>query len=429
MEGLHIIFFSIAFNFQLIELIETPPNYKGNHPPITIIIIITIMQDEDETHTPGAQQLSESQEIVVGNSGRAILLGDELADLESVHGHGRSAPYPRSTQKRGACPTWLRSSSPKMKAVLGIIAIVLVAFVAVLITGATQLSDDGGGVGSGGSSLQSDKNVVVSGPGDNTSPAPTPSPTTSKSSSSSTPNDSVSSVNILLSDSLESMVPKFADGLNANEQEDWKVLEECIENTITTAFLERLPEGYTLESVQIEKFDGYDTTSLRQRRINARHLQTNSESGSSSNSATTTTSASTTNAVHAVLYASSITVDCAASDCSTAADIVADITSEISQLEFLEVEDEEKDVVGAEETDAPVGSSSGSPTQSPVTTVTSLSPTTLAPSILVTTIEPTSASPSQAVTNATEGPLPLFIREDFCSVESLCGRCEGTFHK
>jgi hypothetical protein len=410
--------------------LSQPPNYKGNHPTITIII--TIMQDEDETHTPGAQQLSESQEIVVGNSGRAILLGDELADLESVHGHGRSAPYPRSTQKRGACPTWLRSSSPKMKAILGIIAIVLVAFVAVLITGATQLSDDDGGVGSGGgSSLQSDKNVVVSGPGDNTSPAPTPSPTTSKSSSSSssTPNDSVSSVNILLSDSLESMVPKFADGLNANEQEDWKVLEESIEDTIITAFLERLPEGYTLESVQIEKFDGYDTTSLRQRRINARHLQTNSESGSSSNSATTTTSASTTNAVHAVLYASSITVDCAASDCSTAADIVADITSEISQLEFLEVEDEEKDVVGAEETDAPVGSSSGSPTQSPVTTVTSLSPTTLAPSILVTTIEPTSASPSQAVTNATEGPLPLFIREDFCSVESLCGRCEGTFHK
>ncbi len=363
------------------------------------------MQDEDETHNLDTQHLSESQEIVVGNSGRAILLGDELADLESVH--GRSAPYP-ATKKRGPCPAWLQRSSPKMKAILGIIAIVLLAFVAVLITGATQLS---GGSGS----IQSDKNVVT----DllETTPAPTPrlslSPTTAKdnegSSSSSTPNETVSAVYILLPDSLESTVPNFADGLSANEQHNWDILEEHIENTIIEAISERLPEGFLLESVQIEKFDGYDTTSMRRKKTkNTRHLQTNSDS-----------SAAKTTAVHSVFYASLITVDCAESDCSTAADIVAEITSELSQLEFLTVED----VV---ETVAPAGSTvvGGSPTESPITSISSSTPTTLAPSVSIT-MEPSSVSPTQAVTNATEAPLPLFIREEFCTVDSLCGRCEG----
>ena len=367
------------------------------------------MLDEDETHSPNTQHLSESQEIVVGNSGRAILLGDEL-DLESVH--GRSAPYP-ATKKRGPCPAWLQSSSPKMKAILGIIAIVLLAFVVVLITGATQISD-----GSGSSAVQSDKNVVT----DllETTPAPTPrrspSPTTTKddegiSSSSSTPNDTVSAVNIQLPDSLESKIPNFADGLSANEQRNWDILEERIENTIIEAFSDRLPEGFSLESVQIEKFDGYDTTSMRrQERKNTRHLQTNSDSSAA------------TSVVHSVLYASSITVDCAASDCSTAADIVAEITSELSQLEFLKVED-------AVETVAPAGSTiggggGGSPTESPITSISSSNPTTLAPSVVIT-MEPSSGSPTQAVTNATEAPLPLYIREELCTVDSLCGRCEG----
>jgi hypothetical protein len=366
------------------------------------------MQDEDEIHTstsPDAhhhqqqqQQLSESQEIVVGNSGRAILLGDELADLESVH-HGRSSSYP-STNKSGGvcCPAWLRNSSPRIKAVLGLTGIILLAFVAVLIVGVTtQLNDDGSGGGSSG--IQSDKNVVTD-LGVNSTPAPTTSPTPAK------PNESVSAVNIMLSDSLERIVPNFSDGVTANEQQNWDILEEQIEITIYEAFSDRLPEGYKLQSVQIEKFDGFDTTDLRKmRRRSSRQLQTNSDSNAAPA------------AVHAVLYASSVTVDCAAVDCTTAADTVADTTLELTQMDFLEVEEE--DAVVAETTDAPVGSSS-SPTQSPIASISSLAPTTLAPNLVTI-----SESPTMALTNVTEGPLPLFIREELCSVDSLCGRCEG----
>jgi len=371
------------------------------------------MQDEDETHTsPDAhhhqqqqqqqqQQLSESQEqeIVVGNSGRAILLGDELADLESVH-HGRSSSYP-STNKGGygvCCPAWLRNSSPRIKAVLGLTGIILLAFVAVLIVGVTtQLNDDGSSGGSSG--IQSDKNVVTD-LGVGNTPAPTTSPTPAK------PNESVSAVNILLSDSLESIVPNFNDGITASEQQNWDILEEQIEITIYEAFSDRLPEGYKLQSVQIEKFDGFDTTALRKmRRSRRRQMQTISDSSAA------------TAAVHAVLYASSVTVDCAAVKCSTAGDTVADITLELSELDFLEVEEE--DAVVAETTDAPVGSSS-SPTTSPIASISSLAPTTLAPNLVTV-----SEGPTMAVTNATEGPLPLFIREELCSTDSLCGRCEG----
>lgn len=339
--------------------------------------------DDDETNSPETA-LSESQEIMVGNSGRAILLGDEL-DLDSVHA-------PHYPTKGGACPSWLRSLSPKMKGLLGVTAIVLLAFLGVLIAGVTRLDNNDS---AGSRSIQSDKNAVTNPIEDTAIPAPQRSHSPTPKPAPSTPNEAVSEVNIMLPDFLERTVPNFADGLNADEQQDWDILEEHIESTIFAAFSDRLPEGYSLKSVQIEKFDDYDTTSFRKRRRRERrHLQNNSES------------------VHNVLYSSSVTVDCETSDCSKANGIVSDITSDLSQLDFLEI------VV---ETSSPVASVVSSPTESPAASI--LAPTTPAPSVLVT-LEPTT-SPTQTLTNATMEPLPLLIREEVCTVDSPCGKCDG----
>lgn len=67
--------------------------------------------ESQSMHSP-TTPLGESQEIMVGNAGEAILLGDEI-DLESDDG---DHPFASNHQSKGGlCPNWMRSSSPKTK--------------------------------------------------------------------------------------------------------------------------------------------------------------------------------------------------------------------------------------------------------------------------------------------------------------------------
>ena len=169
--------------------------------------------------------LGESQEMMVGNAGKAILLGDEM-DLESDDGdHNPSASSPPHS-KSGVCPSWLRSSSPKTKGLLGLTAILLLAFVGVMIVGVMKLSsptDEGGGMSSVQNTGTDPTRTTVPVPTPAT-PEPSPAPTATAATDyptiviedSMTIQISKSEVNILLPTFLEMKVPDFSDGLGVS---------------------------------------------------------------------------------------------------------------------------------------------------------------------------------------------------------------------
>ena len=310
----------------------------------------------------------ESQEIIVDSTGAAVVVGD----VES------------QASKGGILPFWLSSSSPKMKTVLGIVAVVFLVFVSVMIVGVLQSAPPA-------VSMESDQNIVTE-PVESL-PAPEPSP--NEPSSTSTDPVSMSEVNILLSDFLEAKVPTFSDGMTSPELESWSLVEDHIESTITASLLDSLPEGYSVESVQVDKFDGYTIPSAGNRK-RTRHIQENSDE------------------IHTVLYSSSVTADCKVADCSAAVDVVTGVTSELSKLEFLRV---------FAETEAPTESSLIS-TLAPTTSTiapSKIAPSTIAPTKLDTT-PPTTESPTSS---SPTGILILSDREDDCTKDEPCGMCTG----
>ena len=185
----------------------------------------------------------ESQEIIVGDSGKAIVVGHEF-DLESDNGHPLAS---HGHVKGGICPVWLCSSSPKMKAVLGLVMIVFLGFISVMIIGVLQLPPS--------TSMESDQNIATD-PAE-ALPAPAPAPTE--------PSPLMSEVNILLPDFLEAKVPNFSDGLTPAELENWKLIKDHIESAISSSLSDGLPTGYSVESVHVDKFDGYSIPNVSQR--------------------------------------------------------------------------------------------------------------------------------------------------------------------
>eukprot|EP00579_Thalassiosira_antarctica_P000126 CAMPEP_0201868900 /NCGR_PEP_ID=MMETSP0902-20130614/2610_1 /ASSEMBLY_ACC=CAM_ASM_000551 /TAXON_ID=420261 /ORGANISM="Thalassiosira antarctica, Strain CCMP982" /LENGTH=526 /DNA_ID=CAMNT_0048394301 /DNA_START=101 /DNA_END=1681 /DNA_ORIENTATION=+ len=372
--------------------------------------------------------LGESQEMMVGNAGKAILLGDVI-DLESDDGdHHPSASTPHL--KSGVCPSWLRSSSPKTKGLLGLTAILLLAFVAVMIVGVMKLSsptDEGGGV----SSVQNTgtdpaiTSVPVPTPA---TPEPSPAPTATAATDYPTIviEDSMtipiykSEVNILLPTFLEMKVPDFSDGLGVTEEQNWNLIAGILETTISTSLTESLPTDYSLDSIQLDNFDGVVTSLIQKRnrgKGGSRYLQTNSEP-----------------IVHTVLYSSSVTISCLDSDCTTASDTVASAASALSRLEFLRV---------SVEMEAPVAARiTGSPTKSPVVAVSTPAPiatsppptagSTNAPTAIPVTPQPTQVPVTPAPTTLDPtapvpmAPAPLANRKDECNEYTPCEECQGT---
>ena len=310
----------------------------------------------------------ESQEIIVDSAGKAMLVGE--FDVESDKGGHPLALHAHA--KGGICPVWLRSSSPKTKGLLGLVTILFLGFVSVMIIGVSRSSTPVA------DSIASDQNIVTD-PDEAPAPAPTaPSP-------SSTDSMLMYEVNILLPDFLEAKVPNFTDGLTPAEVQNLNLINDHVESAISVSLLDRLPQGYSVESLQVDKFDGYSTTVGKREMI--RRLQKRLD------------------IIHNVLYSASVTADCEVADCSAAVDIVAGVTSDLSQLEFLQV---------SAETQAP--------TKSPVASTLVPATSTTAPTKLETT--PPTVSPIPTSSSPT-GPLILSDRENFCTGEEPCGKCLG----
>lgn len=319
------------------------------------------------TQEHGGLGTGESQEIIVDSAGKAILVGE--SDVESNKGGHPLASHAHA--KGGICPVWLRSSSPKTKGLLGLVTTLFLVFVLVMIIGVVQSSAPAV------DSMASDQNKVTD-PDEAPAPAPTePSP-------SSTDSVLIYEVNILLSDFLEAKVPNFTDGLTSAEMQNLNLINGHIESAISASLSDSLPQGYSVELVQVDKFDGYSTTVGKRERT--RHLQERFD------------------IIHNVLYSASVTADCQVADCSAAVDIVAGATSNLSQLEFLQVSAETE-----------------SPTKSPAASTLAPAISTTAPTKLDST--PPTASPI----STTSSPIPLILsdRENVCTGEEPCGECLG----
>jgi hypothetical protein len=322
----------------------------------------------------------ESQEIIVDSTGAAVVVGD----VESDNGRHPSASQ---GSKGGILPIWLSSSSPKMKGLLGTIAVVFLVFVSVMIVGVLQSPS--------AVSMESDQNKVT----DPDESLPTPGPAPNDPSSTSTDPVAISEVKILLSDFLEAKIPNFTDGLTSAELENWSLVEDHIESAITASLLDNLPEGFSVESLQIDKFDGFAIPGVGNRK-RTRRVQENLDK------------------IHIVLYSSSVTADCTVADCSAALDKVTGVTSEMSKLEFLQV------FAG---TDAP--------TESPLTFTLAPAISTLAPAIstlapAISTIAPTKldTTPPTTVSPTSSSPTEILIlsdRENDCTDDEPCGKCTG----
>ena len=133
-------------------------------------------------------------------------------------------------------------------------------------------------------------------------------------------------VDVALPPALEAKVPDFADELTAEEAADWALVEASIASVVRGALSAALPEGYEVAPVEVTEFDGHSTSDLRRRHLgkdSRRILQ-----------------ADLAGATHAVVYDSSVDVDCQISDCALATGAVAGATDALAGVEALAVPEE-----------------------------------------------------------------------------------------
>jgi len=331
----------------------------------------------------GAQDVAhmeEAQEIMVGDTGNAILLGDET-HLTSDDGDHRY-----TSQHAGLCPNWLKRSSPKTKKILGAFAILIFIFIVILAIGATA-SENNESDPSG--SIVMDENTATN-PSTGPLAPPTPptvlSPETTTSSSittSSSPTPSIliipisdSQVNIVLPSLLEDKVPEFTDGLSTTEELNWNLIEKNIKETIYNSLTDSLPSEYDVSSIQVNEFDGYLTDSIRRKKKKKRrrNMKMKEETGIRHLQQT----------IYNVVYSTSIKVGCSKSDCSSATATISSATSDLAQLDYIEGPPLE-----IPDTNAPVAvPTTGTPTISPVKSTPN------------PTAEPTNKVTSAPVTNS-----------------------------
>lgn len=369
-----------------------------------------------------ALQSLESQEVVVGDSGRtSILVGD--GENEAIEASFDESTQPRS---RGACPSWLRESSTALKAQIAVTTVALLVFLAVMIAGVLQ-----GGTNDKApiESAQSEAARAEPGPAGEPGPRPTPeqaapsgdvpppvpsprspAPQSSPALTTDAPAGagpsfltipvSDASITIGLPPYLEETVPNFEDGLSLVEEENWTALEPKMIDAITITLMQRLPDGFALdaESVQIETFDGYIVSAIRERRRRQRLRLLQGYFG-----------------LHDVKYSFAVTASC--DDivvCYVAPDVVEDIAIEISGLEEVRI---------AADTPEPSEKVTERPSSSPVVLTdapASASPTdqaTMSPTLQPVTLSPVTQSPT--------GIEPLRDQIGGCNIYAQCERCIG----
>ena len=375
-----------------------------------------------------ALQSLESQEVVVGDSGRtAIVVGDGHAN--EANDATAEAPFdePTRPRSRGSCPGWLRNSSTALKTQIAVTTVALLVFLAVMIAGVLQLGGTGdkapiesahsesaraepvsaGGAGAEPTTEEAAPSGVVLPP----VPSPgSPAPQSSPSVTTDAPAEagpsfltipvSDASITIGLPPYLEEMVPNFEDGLSLEEEDNWIALEPMMVDAITITLMQRLPGGFALDadSLQIETFDGYIVRAIRERRRRQSLRRLQGYFG-----------------LHDVKYSFAVTASC--DDivvCYVAPDVVEDITIEISGLDEVRI---------AADTPAPTEKITESPSSSPffVTDApASVSPTeqaTLSPTLQPVTLSPVTQSPT--------GMEPLRDQIGGCNIYAQCERCIG----
>lgn len=315
-----------------------------------------------------APQSESGLELVVDTAGKAFLVGDDDDfDVERDDGlynndnNMLTSSTVHSKQRGGYCPVWLRNSSPRMKGFLGVVTVAFLASAVVLILGVLQFAPTWNN-----GRIESDKNSVTTPGGAINAPA------------------EISVVNIRLSDDLEVKVPNFSDELTTAQMEDWNIVKESIKNAISASLLGMLPTGYTLKSVQVEKFDGHAGSPTRQLQDIA--------------------------IIHAVQYSSAITANCTIADCATAATAVANALTELYETILdVSLNSSYEISVDTEDTNSPAGS-----------TVTSISPTksvTIAPTVNPVSEPPLSGEPTTMLV------LSDVVQE--CTQDKPCGLCSG----
>lgn len=370
---------------------------------------------------------SQEQEIVVGTAGKAILLGEEI-DLESDNGDDQQQLLINQSSKSGRCPIWLNGASPFTKGVLGFFAIVLLAFVGMLIAGVVQLSSpSSGNDGGGASSIQADENAAtdptkpllpVDVPAAISTPSPTPKPIPSLATASSSPTPAIviipiseSKVNVALPSYLEMKVPNFADGLNTEEVDNWNLIEDAIETAIFSSLTEELPTEYKLEAIQVDKFDVFSTSSISKRTRGRNMMREGLRNQNQLDESDET--------IHTVVYSTSVTVNCLeVSDCTEVPDTIDSATSYLSEVEYIQVLVENPAPV------APLPPITDKPSPSPI--VVTPVPTTPAPTTSRSpTAGPTKAPTKAPVTAAPTLPVTLSSRQDECTEYAPCEQCLG----
>ena len=353
--------------------------------------------------------MEEAQEIMVGDTGNAILLGDET-HLTSDDGDHRY-----TSQHAGLCPNWLKRSSPKTKKILGAFAMLIFIFIVILAVGATeQSSPSSGNNGSDPSgSIVMDENTATN-PSTGPLAPPTPKPisvlspgTTSSSSitTSFSPTPSIliipisdSQVNIVLPSLLEDKVPDFTDGLSTTEELNWNLIEQNVKETIYNSLTDSLPSEYDVSSIQVNEFDGYLTDSIRRKKKKRRRIMKMKEETGIRHLQQT---------IYNVVYSTSIKVDCSISDCSSATATISSATSDLAQLDYIE-----SPPLEIPDTNAPVAvPTTGTPTISPVKSTPN------------PTAEPTNKVTSAPVTNSPTDQKYLGNRD--CTIYTPCESCLG----
>ena len=363
---------------------NTPTKVNSSHVSDT-----DMLHNASSTSNNNLNTSYESQEIMVGDTGKAILVGDEI-NLES---DGRGSGYTTSSKPQKRLD-WLNNSSPKTKAVLSAVAIVLIVFVAILAVGATQLSSPTNNDDGSSSLITTDNENTATDTSAKTTPSPSKPPIQQQQSDDiSTIPISNSQVNIVLPPYLEAKIPDWnSDVLSSQGVENWNEIEMYIQNTITQELEDSMPSNYEIETVEINTFDGLSTSFIRKLSSGgSRSLQT----------------------IHTVTYSTNVKVDCTISDCSTADDVVSEATFDLSQKEYIEI---------SVETNAPVASPKDTP--SPVVST----PSPITPEEVVTpdpTLKPSTQQSKAPVTEQPTGLKFLGDRINGCNIYTPCEACLG----
>lgn len=354
----------------------------------------------------------EELEVVMGNSGKAVLVGD---DEESDGEH--SAPlYYENKESRGCYPSWLKSSSPKVKVALGLAITLLLAFVAVFAVGITQMSSKN----EEGNEL---KDISSAELGANTSTDPTEGvmtiatekpPTSPPVTASVVIDISSADINVALPDTLEAIVPDFKDGLDNTEQANWETIDGVLVNTIGITLLKNLPLGYTLEPIDVEMFDGFDVTSYG-RRGRVRGMKEHASNRSYADN------------VHNAIYSSSATVDCSLTDCDAAPMTMVQVLSDMSQMEYIEAKYESSDDTT---TTQPTDKLETFTTSTVISTdaVDVVGPPEMVEEPTAIPVKTETAGPSASPTATFSTPVtmePQPLVEGDCSPDTPCEMCSG----